>query len=157
MDYTVHGVSKSQTRLSNFHFTSSPSLHLKYTHHLQDSLPFIFPVPPYMKCQCLCMISCFSHVQLFATLRTVACQVHPGCPMDIASLPMGFSRKEYWKKKKRKEYWSGLSCPPLGIFSTQGLNLSLLHLLHWHVGSLTLSPPEKPKFQCILIFFYNAP
>ena len=31
-----------------------------------------------------------------------------------------------------------------GIFPTQGLNLSLLHLLHWQVGSLPLVPPGKP-------------
>ena len=42
----------------------------------------------------LCMLSCFSCVQLFVTLWTIACQ---------ASLSMGFSRQEYW---------SGLPCPP---------------------------------------------
>ena len=35
------------------------------------------------------MLSCFSHVQLFATLWTVACQ---------APLSMGFSRQEYWSE-----------------------------------------------------------
>ena len=39
------------------------------------------------------MLSCFSHVRLFATQWTVACQ---------APLSMGFSRQEYW---------SGLPCP----------------------------------------------
>ena len=42
------------------------------------------------------MFSCFSRLQLFATLWAVACQ---------APLAMGFSRQEYW---------SGLPCPPLG-------------------------------------------
>ena len=42
----------------------------------------------------VCVLSCFSSVQLFATQRTVTCQ---------APLPMGFSRQEYW---------SGLPCPP---------------------------------------------
>ena len=42
----------------------------------------------------VCMLSCFSHVQLFMTLQTVACQ---------APLSMGFSKPEYW---------SGLPCPP---------------------------------------------
>ena len=56
------------------------------------------------------MLNRFSHVQLFATLWTVACQ---------APLSMGFSRQKYW---------SGLPCPPLqGIFPTQGSNLGLLH------------------------------
>ena len=40
------------------------------------------------------MLSCFSHVQLFPTLWTVACQ---------SSLSMGFSRQEHR---------SGLLCPP---------------------------------------------
>ena len=42
----------------------------------------------------VCMLSCFSHVPLFATQWTVACP---------APLSMKFSRQEYW---------SGLPCPP---------------------------------------------
>ena len=34
-----------------------------------------------------------------------------------------------------------------GIFPTQGLNLRLLHPLHWHTDSLPLAPPGKPS-QC---------
>ena len=44
----------------------------------------------------VCMLCHFSHVQLFATLFTVACQ---------SPLSMGFFRQEYR---------SGLPCPPLG-------------------------------------------
>ena len=50
---------------------------------------------------------------------------------------MGFSRQEYW---------SGLPCPPPGIFLTQGSNpslLCLLCLLHRQVGSLPLESPGK--------------
>ena len=49
----------------------------------------------------------------------------------------------------RQEYWSRLPFPaphstaPQGIFPIQGLNLSLLGLLHWQVGSLTLMPTGK--------------
>ena len=43
-----------------------------------------------------CVLSCFSRVQLFATLWTVAHQ---------APLSLGFSRQEYW---------SGLPRPPPG-------------------------------------------
>ena len=43
-----------------------------------------------------------------------------------------------------------------GIFLTQGWNLCLLHLLHWQVGSLPLTPPEKPNvcllFDCVLSY-----
>ena len=42
----------------------------------------------------ICACLCFSHVRLFATLWTVACQ---------GPLSMGFSRQEYW---------SGFPCPP---------------------------------------------
>ena len=44
----------------------------------------------------MCVLSCFSRVQLLATLWTVAHQ---------APLSTGFSRQEYW---------SGLLCPPSG-------------------------------------------
>ena len=42
---------------------------------------------------------------------------------------------------------TGVSCHALfqGIFPTQGSNLRLLCLLHWHVGSLPLAPPGKPS------------
>ena len=46
--------------------------------------------------ECVCLLSHFSCVPLFANLWTVACQ---------APLSMGFSRQEYW---------SGLLCPPPG-------------------------------------------
>ena len=39
-----------------------------------------------------------------------------------------------------QEYWSGLSFP-----RTQGLNPSLLHLLHWQVDSLPPVPLGKPN------------
>ena len=50
------------------------------------------------------MLSCFSHVQVFATLWTVAHQ---------APLSLGFSRQEYW---------SGLHALLQDIFLTQGSN-----------------------------------
>ena len=42
---------------------------------------------------------------------------------------------------------TGVGCHALlqGIFPTQGSNPHLLCLLHWQMGSLPLSPPEKPK------------
>ena len=46
----------------------------------------------------------------------------------------------------RQEYWSGLSCPPPGIFPTQGLNLCLSCFLHWQAGFLPLVPPGKPNY-----------
>ena len=51
----------------------------------------------------VCMLSCFSCVQLFATLWTLAHQ---------SPLSMGFSRQEYW---------SGLLGPPLGDLPDPGI------------------------------------
>ena len=50
----------------------------------------------------VCMLSCFSHVQLIGTPWTVAHQ---------APLSMGFSRQEYW---------SALSCLPPGDLPRKG-------------------------------------
>ena len=72
------------------------------------------------------MLSRFSHVQLFVTPWTVAHQ---------APLSMGFSRQEYW---------SGLPFPPPGDLPHPGIELHLLHILHWQAGSLSLVPPGKP-------------
>ena len=52
-----------------------------------------------------CVLSCFSHVSLFATLWTVARQASPS---------MGFSRQEFW---------SGLPCPPRGDLPNPGIEL----------------------------------
>ena len=52
---------------------------------------------------CMCMLSRFSHVRVFATLWTVSQQ---------APLTMGFSRQEYWSK---------LPCLPLGDFPNPGI------------------------------------
>ena len=56
----------------------------------------------------MCVLSCFSHVLLFVTPWTVACQ---------APLFMGFSRQEYW---------SGLPCPPPGDLPNLGIESTSL-------------------------------
>ena len=66
------------------------------------------------------LLSCFSCVQLFATLWTIAHQ---------APLPKWFSRQEYW---------SGLPCPPPGDLPGPGIELAS------QAGSLPLVPPGKP-------------
>ena len=57
----------------------------------------------------VCVLSCFSRVQLFVTLGTVACQA----PLSIGIL--------------RQEYWSGLHALLQGIFLTQESNQGLPH------------------------------
>ena len=55
-------------------------------------------------CVCMCVHVCvLSHVQLFASPWTVACQ---------APLSIEFSRQEYW---------SGLPCPSLGVLPDPGM------------------------------------
>ena len=44
----------------------------------------------------------------------------------------------------RQEYWSGFP-----FSTTQGWNLSLLHLLPWQADSLLLMPPRKSEI-CLL-------
>ena len=58
---------------------------------------------------CACVLSCFSHVRLFANLWTIAHQT---------PLSMGFSRQEYW---------SGLPFPSPEDLPNQGSNPDLLH------------------------------
>ena len=69
----------------------------------------------------ICVLSHFSHLLLFVTLRLV----HP------------------WDSPGKN---TGGGCHALlwVIFSAQGWNLGLLHFLHWHVGSLPTAPPGKP-------------
>ena len=84
-------------------------------------------------CVCVCVFSHFSHLKLFVTLWTVACQ---------APLSMGFCRQEYW---------SGLPCPPPGNLPTQGLNAL-------QVDSLPSEPPEKipwTRLKAFSFLFFN--
>ena len=70
------------------------------------------------------MLSCFSHVQLIATLWTVA---------HWAPLSMGFSRQEYW---------SGLLFPSPGDLPYPGIKPGSPVL---HTNSLPSEPLEKAQ------------
>ena len=78
---------------------------------------------------CCAVLSCFSHVQLFVTLWTVACQ---------APLSMGFSRQEYW---------SGLLCPSPGELPDPGIKPASLVSLALQADSLPTEPPGKSKLR----------
>ena len=73
-----------------------------------------------------CVISCFSHFQLLATLWTALCQ---------APLSMGFSRQENW---------SGLQCSTPGNLPDPGIEPVSLTSAALAGGSLPLAPPGKP-------------
>ena len=77
------------------------------------------------------VLSCFSHVWLFETPWTVACQ---------APLSMGFSRQEYW---------GVFPAPPPGDLPHPGIKMSLLCLWHWQMDSLPLAPPGEPLKECL--------
>jgi len=62
---------------------------------------------------CACVLSRFSHVRLFATTWTAACQ---------APLSVGFSRHEYWS---RLPFPSPGDLPDPGIEPTSLLSLAL--------------------------------
>ena len=88
-------------------------------------------------CIYACMLSCFIHVQLFATLWNVACQ---------APLSMGFPRQEDW---------SELPFPPPGESSPRR------DQAHISRGSciagrfLTGEPPGKP-YMCVCVCYIQA-
>ena len=73
------------------------------------------------------VLSCFSWVQFFVTLWTVAHQLL--CSWDSPGNN------------------TGVGCHALlqGISPTQGSNPCFLSLLHWQVGPLPLALPGKPK------------
>ena len=74
-------------------------------------------------CVCVCALSHFSHVRLFATPWTIAHQV---------SLSMGFSRQEYW---------SELPCPTTRYLSDAGIKSTSPSL---QVDSLPLNHRGNP-------------
>ena len=78
-------------------------------------------------CLRVCMLSCFSCVQLFSTPWSVACQV---------PLSMGFSRQEHW---------SGLPCPPLGDLLDPGTEPVSLLSPTLAGRFFTTEPPGKPS------------
>ena len=76
-----------------------------------------------------CLLSHFSHVQLFVTLWTVACQ---------APLSMGFSKQEDW---------SGFLCPSPGDLPDPGIKLRSHASPALQEDSLQLSHQGNPNLQ----------
>ena len=113
----------------NINFPCTPS---RWPSHLQSSISsncliLFLTWLNWQNCVCVCVCvhaHAFSHVRLFAAPLTVAHQT---------LLSMDFPGKN-----------TGVGCCFLlqGIFPPQGLNLSLLCLLHWQEGSWLLVPPQ---------------
>ena len=81
---------------------------------------------------CVCVLSRFSHVQVFATLWTIAHQ---------APLSMGFSRQEYW---------GGLPCPPPGDLPNPGIEPTSLMSPALAGGFFTASATWRAQTMCYL-------
>ena len=77
----------------------------------------------YILRRCVCMPSHFCHVQLFATLWTIACQT----PLSV--------------RFSRQDYWSGLPCPPPGDLSDAGIEPSFNCLQCRRCRFFTAEPP----------------
>ena len=76
----------------------------------------------------VCMVSRFSHVRLFATPWTVACQA----PLSVES--------------SRQEYWSRLPCPPPGDLPNWGIETLSPASPALQADSLPTKPPGKPDY-----------
>ena len=77
-------------------------------------------------CMGLCVLSCFSRVQLFATLWAIAHQ---------APLSLEFSRQEYWY---------GLLCTAPGDLPDLGIKPKSLRSHALETDSLSLASPQSP-------------
>ena len=98
----IHGVTKSQTWLSNWTELNWTDTHLEGVKQCLRNYECMILIHTTLSRR-LCVLNCFSPVWLFVTPWTVAHQ---------APLSMGFSRQEYW---------SGLPCFPLGDFPNPGI------------------------------------
>ena len=87
-----------------------------------------------LKKNCLCVLSRFSHIQLFVTLWTVALE---------APLSIGFCRQEHS---------SGLSCPPPGGLPDTGIEPAPPAASALQAVCLPLSRQENPEVPSCTIF-----
>ena len=94
-----------------------------YTHTHTETYTWI---RDHLLTMCVCLLSHFSCVRLFAAPRIVASHV---------SLSIAFYRQEYW---------SGLPCLPPGYLPHSGSEPASLNLLHSQGGSLPLAPSGMP-------------
>ena len=113
--------------------------------HVQRRVVWIFSLSQDLSgCDpvCVCLLSCFSCVRLFETLRTVACQ---------APLSMGLSQQEYW---------SGLPFSPPGDLPDPGTEPEFL-VSPAVAGRFFISAPSGKPYKscswCLLFLFAENP
>ena len=144
MECIVHGVAKSQTQLSNLHFTDTTS-----THHARLSLPCLtessqllcwknhqlqgfFP-PPYVACRTLVSQPGIEPVPPILGVLTTG----PPSESEIAQLCPTLC--DPWAT--RQKYWSGLPFPSPGDLPDSGIEPRSPTL---QADALTSAPPGKP-------------
>ena len=89
-----------------------------------------------------CVLNLHSHIKLFATPWTAACQ---------APLSMEFSRQEYWRGLPFPTP-GGLPFLLQGLLPSQGSNQYLPYLLHWQADSLPLGEWEAlPSYVVVVV------
>ena len=112
---------------------------------------FLFPIRFLLRSDCILTLSihgkmgseCWKNIRegvnLLVGNECVCAQLLTLCKPMACSLLVSFVYAIFPGKNIR------VSCHFLlqGIFPTQGLNLCLLHLLHWEADSLPLVPPGK--------------
>ena len=98
------------------------------------------------------MENCFSWILYVIGLSCFSCVQHCD-PMDCS--PPGSSvhgiLHGILHGISRMLEWVALQGILRGVFPTQGLNLHLLQLLHWQVGSLPLEPPHLGSPYMLLV------
>ena len=88
------------------------------------------------------------------------------CCCCVTSVMSDSVRPHRWQPTRLPHPWDSpgkstdMGCHFLlqGIFPTKGLNLLLLHLLHWQAGSLPLAAPEKtlvPNIYKVLVIILS--
>ena len=128
MDCIVHGVAKSQTQLSNFHFT--------LTRRRESPLSWIFFFP-------YRVLSCSVMSNSFMTLWTVACH---------APLSKGFFRQEYWKVKVKVTQSCLTLCDPMDYiyspWNSPGQNTGVLEWVAFPFSRASSQPRDRTHVSC---------
>ena len=134
-DFIHDGSWKEECR--NCQFSQTLGMELAQCHLHHTPFDFYWMIVALQRCVRFCPTAkgisymrtcaqCFSCVQLFVTLWTVACQ---------APLSMGFSRQVYW---------SGLPCPPPEDLPHLGMEPTSLMSPTLAAGFFTTAPRRKP-------------
>ena len=137
-----HSLKKASILWHSAFFMIQLSSSLNTYFWLVDTLITLIQLQFYSKMESLLLFKSLSYYQMhrrkYNSLHAKSCPTL--CNLMDQSLPGSSVHGDSPGKNIR------MGCHALlqGIFPTQGLNLHLLYLLHWQVGSLPLVPHGKP-------------